>query len=413
MASAVPQSDAMATDRLYYDDSYLRAFDATVVAHGSAGGRPAVALDRSAFYPEGGGQPADTGALGGRPVADVQAEGETVWHILARPDDLAALPVGAAVRGEIGWARRLDHMQQHSGQHILTAAFIAAAGLPTVAFHLGAASVTIDLDAPGLTAEQARAAEDLANAVVWENRPIQARFVGADELARLPLRKAPAVAGPVRVVSVADFDHSACGGTHPRGTGEVGLIAVLRWSRQRGGTRVEFACGGRALGELRRLGAAAAGAAAALSVGVDELPAAAGRAVAAQRAAGKELAQARAALDEAEALRRYAAGEPCGAARVVCAALPEAEAGRLRALAQGIAAQPGGVAILGAGGARAQLVVACAPDSGRDAAALLRAGLPMLEGRGGGSAGLAQGGGPRAEGLGAALEAVAAAARGA
>jgi alanyl-tRNA synthetase len=232
------------------------------------------------------------------------------------------------------------------------------------------------------------------------------------ELAGLPLRKAPSVTGPVRVVSVPDFDYSACGGTHPRTTGGVGMIAVLGWSRQRGGTRVEFACGGRALAELRRLKAAAGGAAAALSVGIDELPAAAERALALQRSASKELALARAALDEAEALRRYGEGEQAGAARVVCATLPEAEAGRLRALAQGIAAQPGGVAILGAGGERAQLVVACAPDSGRNAAELLRAGLAALGGKGGGSAGLAQGGGPNVAGLAEALEAMGHLARG-
>lgn len=400
------------TERLYYADSYLRAFEATVVAHRDEGGRAAVALDRSAFYPEGGGQPGDTGALDACAVADTQADGAVVWHVLARPEDLAALPIGARVAGRVDWARRFDHMQQHCGQHILTAAFIAAAGLPTVAFHLGAASVTIDLDTPELTPAQVRAAEDLANAVVWEDRPVVARFVDAEELASIPLRKPPTVAPPVRVVSVEGFDHSACGGTHPRSTGGVGLIAVLRWSRQRGGTRVEFACGGRALAELRRLGAAAGAAAAALSVGVDELPAAAERSVAAQKALSKELTQARAALDEAEALRRYAAAEAHGAARIVCAELPADEAGRLRALAQGIAAQPGGVAILGAGGARAQVVVACAPDSGLSASELLRLGLPALEGRGGGSAGLAKGGGPRAEGLAAALAAMAEAARG-
>ncbi|NTU83085.1 MAG: alanyl-tRNA editing protein, partial [Chloroflexales bacterium] len=190
------------TDRLYYGDAYVRDFEATVVAHGRVGRLAAVALDRSAFYPEGGGQPADTGALNGLAVVDVQAEGETVWHALARPEDLADLPVGAQARGVIEWARRFDHMQQHCGQHLLTAAFIATSGLPTVSFHLSAASVTIDLDTPALTAAQARAAEELANAVVWEDRPIAARFVGAEELARLPLRKAPAVAGPVRVVSV-------------------------------------------------------------------------------------------------------------------------------------------------------------------------------------------------------------------
>ncbi|MEI7771717.1 MAG: alanyl-tRNA editing protein, partial [Chloroflexales bacterium] len=215
------------TERLYYGDSYLREFTATVLAHGEIGGRAAVALDRSAFYPEGGGQPADIGALSGLAVADVQSEGGVVWHRLARAEDLAALPVGLAVSGTIDWARRLDHMQQHCGQHLLTAAFAAACGLATSSFHLGDGVVTIDLDAPELTAGQARAAEDLANAVIWEDRPVAARFVGPDELATLPLRKPPSVASDVRVVSIAGFDYSACGGTHPRSTGGVGAVWVL------------------------------------------------------------------------------------------------------------------------------------------------------------------------------------------
>jgi alanyl-tRNA synthetase len=403
----------MATERLSYADSYLTEFEATVVAHGAHGGRAAVALDRSAFYPEGGGQPADRGALNGCAVADVQAEGDVVWHVLAEAGGLAALPVGAAVRGAIDWARRLDHMQQHCGQHLLTAALIATGGPQTVSFHLSESSVTIDLDAPELAEEQLRAAEALANQVVWEDRPILARFVPPEELARIALRKPPAVRGPVRVVSVEGFDHSACGGTHPRTTGGVGLIAALGWTRQRGGVRLEFACGGRALRELRRLRAAAGGAAAALSVGLDELPAAAERVVAAQKAAAKELAQAQQALDAAEALRLYAAGEVAGAARLVRANLGGLGAERLRALAQVIAAQPGGVALLGAGGERAQLIAAAASDSGRDARALLQAGLALLGGRGGGSALLAQGGGPDDSRLDAALDAMLLAARGA
>lgn len=402
----------MQTERLYYADSYLTQFEATLVAHGQHGGRAAVALDRSAFYPEGGGQPADRGALNGCAVADVQVDGELAWHVLARPDDLAALPVGAAVEGRIDWARRLDHMQQHCGQHLLTAALIATGGPQTVSFHLGDASVTIDLDTPELTAAQVRAAEELANQVIWEDRPILARFLTPEELARVELRKPPTVQGPVRVVSVPGFDHSACGGTHPRTTGGVGLIAALGWSRQRGGTRLEFACGGRALAELHRLRAAAVGAAAALSVGVDELPAAAERAVAAQKATAKELAQAQQALDAAEALRLYDAGEAAGAARLVRAHLAGLSAERLRTVAQTIAGWPGGVALLGAGGEQAQLVVAAAPESGRDARALLQAGLALLGGRGGGSAQLARGGGPDAAQLDAALDAMLAAARG-
>jgi len=403
----------MQTQRLYYADSYLTEFDAAVIAHGGLGGRPAVALDRTAFYPEGGGQPPDHGTLDGLAVTDVQAEGELVWHALAAPDALEALPVGAHVRGAIDWARRYDHMQQHCGQHILTAAFIAACGLHTVSFHLGDERVTIDLDTPELSEAQARAAEDLANALVCEGRPVTARFVEPEELAHLPLRKPPSVSANVRVVAVQGFDYSACGGTHPHASGGVGMITVLRWQRQRGLVRVEFACGGRALRAVRRLAAAAGGAAAALSVGVDELAAAAERLLATQRAQAKEIEELRAELDAREAERLYLSAEAVGVARVALATLRGAGPERLRALAQAVAARPGGVALLGAPGERAHLVAACAPDSGLDARALLGAGLPLVGGRGGGTPRLAQGGGPDVAGLDAALAAMDAAARGA
>lgn len=401
----------MHTERLYYTDSYLSEFDAVVVAHGTAGGRPAVALDRSGFYPEGGGQPADRGALNGFAVDDVQAEGGLVWHVLADPAAAAELEVGAKVRGTIDWRRRADHMQQHCGQHILTAAFIAACGLHTVSFHLGAETATIDLDTPELSAAQARAAEELANAVVWEARPIRARFVEPAELAELPLRKPPKGHDRVRVVAIQGFDYSACGGTHPHNSGGVGLISLLRWQRQRGLVRVEFVCGGRALRTAQRVAESAGAAASALSVGLDELPAATERLLATQKAQTKEIAQLRGQIDALEAERLYAGAEVAGAARLAVAELPGSGPERLRALAQAIAARPGGVAMLGAGGERAHLVAACAADSGRDARALLNAGLALLGGRGGGSALLAQGGGPDGAQLGAALAAMAAAAR--
>src|SRR5262249_37833589 len=143
------------------------------------------------------------------------------------------------------------HMQQHHGQHLLSAAFVRLYGLRTVSFHLGAAAATIDLDTTSLTTEQAAAVEDLTNQVIWEDRPVLARFVSADELATLPLRKPPSVDGPIRVVSVPDFDHSACGGTHPRATGGVGLLHIRRWERRADLLRVEFVCGGRAQRDLR------------------------------------------------------------------------------------------------------------------------------------------------------------------
>jgi alanyl-tRNA synthetase len=400
----------MQTERLYYADSYLAEFTAQVSATAMFDGMQAVALDRSAFYPEGGGQPADQGTLNGSAVRELRAEGELIWHLLDVAES-ADLTVGAAVRGRLDWSRRFDHMQQHCGQHILTAAFIAACGAPTMAFHLSANSVTIDLDTPTLSADQVAQAEVLANSVIWEDQPINARFVSAAELATIALRKPPSVTDNVRVVSIGDFDHSACGGTHPRSTGGVGVLVVRGWSRQKGGLRVEFACGGRALSDYRRLNGVAGQAAAALSVGVDELPAAIAKIQATNEALRKELEQARAELLTIAAEGLYAEAEQAGTAQIVC----RTETGgpeRLRALAQQIAARPGGVALLGAAGERAHLVVACAADSGRDARAILQAGLPLVAGKGGGSPQLAQGGGPQVTGLEAALAALRAAARG-
>lgn len=403
----------MITERLYFSNSYLQSFNATVVAHGRIGDYPAVALDRSAFYPEGGGQPADQGTLNGLAVIDVQSDDDdVVWHVLARAEDLGQLTVGANVQGTIDWARRFDHMQQHCGQHILTAAFVASCGLQTISFHLGEDTTTIDLDCGELSAAQVSAAEDLANQVIWEDRPVAARFVTTEELARLPLRKAASVETNIRVVTIEDFDYSACGGTHPRSTGSVGMLSVVRWYRQRGGIRVEFAAGGRALQSMRRLSAAASAAAATLSVGIDELPAATERLLASQKAGAKELEQARTALDTATAQGLYTGAEAVGSARVACSALPGLSLERLRSVAQAIASQPGGVAILGLPGERAQLVVACAAESGRDARAILEAGLPPLAGRGGGNARMAQGGGSNSAALDAALTAMLAAARG-
>lgn len=392
----------MQTERLYYTDSYLTRFDALVVAHGSIGGQPAVALDRSAFYPEGGGQPADHGTLNGLAITDVQVDDAgVVWHA---PADPAHLPVGAAVEGIVDWARRFDHMQQHCGQHILTAAFIEAAGMATTAFHLSADSVTIDLDAAALSADEAQAAEVHANRIIWANTPVAARFAAPEELATIRLRKPPSVSGAVRVVSIGAFDHSACGGTHPRASGEVGPIVVLGWNRQRGGVRVSFACGERALARLRAIRRAATQAAGALSVGVDELPDAVERLRTANTALNREVEQLRDAQ-----LQQLAAALVRGASNgVVQAQFPDETPDRLRRLAHLLLDAGARVALLGTVHARAHLVAACAPASGYDAAAILRAGLPAVEGRGGGNAALAQGGGPRSAGLAAALEAMAA-----
>ncbi len=375
----------MPTERLYYDDSYLQAWQATIVAHSEAEQGLRVALDRSAFYPEGGGQPADTGMLNDVAVVDVQVEDGVVWHTLAEPLD------AREVQARIDWPRRFDHMQQHHGQHLLSAAFDTLFGFRTVSFHLGSASVTIDLATPALSAEQAYAAEDLANQVIWENRPVTARFVTAQELATLTLRKPPVVDGPIRIVSVPDFDYSACGGTHPSATGGVGIIAIRRWERRGDTTRVEFGCGARAARDLRSKQAIVMRLANAFSVGADELEAAV------QRVRSSEDEQRRALADARQQLLAYQAREwveqapTIGGAPLVAMTSASHSLDELRLLARTIV-ELGASAVLGLSAGKGHVLVARGSGATFDAAAVLRDALAQVGGRGGGRPDQAQGG---------------------
>ncbi len=388
----------MTTERLYFADPYIAHFTARVVARGERGGRPAVALDRSAFYPEGGGQPADVGTLNAIAVLDVQVEGGIVWHTLAQ-----ALEADE-VAGELDWARRFDHMQQHHGQHLLSAAFEQLDGFRTVSFHLGVMASTIDLATAALTAEQASAAEELANQVIWEDRPVLARFVTQEELAALPLRKPPVVEGRVRVVSVPDFDHSACGGTHPRATGGVGLLHIRRWERRGDVMRVEFVCGGRALHDLRWKNAALGRLAGSLSVGAQEIEAAVARLHEAEERSRKRLEALTGQLIGYEAQELVRGADLVGIVRVVRRVFEDRSLDEVRSLAKEIA-DGGCLALLGLRAEKAQLIFARAEGMTVDCGALLREALAPLGGRGGGQATLAQGGVPDATKIEAALEA--------
>jgi alanyl-tRNA synthetase len=234
----------MGSERRYYDDSYTTRFETRVAALGEHGGRPAVELEATYFYPESGGQLADRGTLGGTPVVDVQADGDgRVWHLL---EPAAPVP-GGEVTGEIDWARRFDHMQQHTGQHILSAAFERVAGAATLSCHLGVERSSIEVAIADADREAVARVERAANAVVWEDRPVERHWTDPEGVKRFALRKPPAVEGRIRIVEIPDWDVSACGGTHTRRTGEVGIVKVVRWEKVRGNLRFEFLCGARAL----------------------------------------------------------------------------------------------------------------------------------------------------------------------
>jgi alanyl-tRNA synthetase len=375
------------TERLYYTDSYCTRFSSCVTGRLIWDGRPAVLLDRTAFYPISGGQPADRGTLGGVAVLDivVREEDGAIIHVLesALPED--------EVEGVLDWPRRFDHMQQHTGQHILSAAFEQMLDADTVGFHLGAEVSTVDINVSRLEPAAVMTIEELANQVVWEDRLVSARLVGPDELAALPLRRPPAVEGSVRIVNIDGFDANPCGGTHVARTGEIGLIKVVRLDYRGDETRVEFLCGGRALRDYRAKNAMVNQLAGMLTVGYWELDQAVERLQGEAKQLRQELRRARKRLLKAEAAELAGAAVLRGPYRVVWQALEQREPGELRALAQELAQRFGVVVLLAGVGERTHLCFARAEGIDLDVAALLREACEQLGGKGGGQPGLAQG----------------------
>ena len=384
------------TDRLYYADSYCRAFRASILERLALADRPAVVLDRTCFYPTSGGQPFDRGFVNGVPVVDVAV----------RPDDGAVLHVleaqvaGDEAQGEIDWERRFDHMQQHTGQHILSQALVRVAGAETVAFHLSDNSVTIDLGVRALSGPALEQAEDLANQVVMSDLPVRAWFPTPAELGDITLRRTPEglQPGALRVVAISDFDYNACGGTHVARAGEIGLIKIVRSERRGQATRVEFRCGRRALADYRLKNEIVHRLAADFTCGYDEVPQAVARLRAEAHEARRALKLAREALLDGEAAALLAEARATNGWRIVRRAWQGRDVAELRALAGRLAARPDTIALLGSSGPQAQLVLARAPDLEPDMREALKDALAALGSpRGGGSAAVAQGGGMAAD----------------
>jgi alanyl-tRNA synthetase len=374
------------TDRIYYTDPYCRSFRATVTRSFEHDGRPAITLDRTAFYPTSGGQPFDNGQLGGADVIDV-IDDEAVIHILSSP-----LSIGATVGGEVNWARRFDHMQQHTGQHLLSAALDRLFENPTVSFHMGAEDSTVDV-ARDMSPADVERAVDVANEVIWDNRPIAIRFVTEEEARTLALRKDPARGGVLRLIEISDFDLSACGGTHVSGTGAVGTIAVLATERHRGGMRLTFVCGRRAVCALRRYRDVVVGSVRVLSVLPGELPFAIERMQVESKRLEKQIRDLRTDLAGHEGRRLAAAASLVRDIRVVVEAVAGCDAAVLKAVASAAAAAGATCAALVTTDSPPSLVIARSPGVPVEAHVLLRELVARFGGRGGGRADLAQGGG--------------------
>lgn len=402
------------TDRLYYHDSFLHEFEGEiteVVPVAEINGRHGVYLDRTAFYPASGGQVYDTGWLSAvegssrklrvAEVAETE-DGRVVHYIEADK----APERGTRVRGLIDAARRRDHMQQHSGQHVISAAFIRLFNVATVSFHMGEEASSIDLDTPNLTAGQVQEAETLANEIVQENRPVEIKFVTQAAAQELGLRKPPRTdKDELRLVDIRDFDLSACGGTHVRNTGQIGCILLRKAERVRQGWRVEFVCGQRAVATARRDYTTLTEAAALFSGHIRDVPQQVRKALEELRSANKTSEHLLEELAELQATRLLLETKQINGRKVVARFYRDRDLAFIRLLAQKLTRlELNVIALLGAASGQASLVFAQSKGMAFDMGALLKETLAKLGGRGGGSRDMAQGGAPHAEGLEGALE---------
>jgi alanyl-tRNA synthetase len=365
-----------ATRRLYFEDAYLVEFEAEVVERSALDGRPAVVLDQTAFYPESGGQPWDRGILEGAAVLEVVENGDRIVHVLDRP-----LPAASRVRGRVDWDVRFDHMQQHTGQHILSQAFVEVLNGETKSFHLGPESTTLEIGIGSTDDAGVARVEGRANAIVFQNRPVKTYFVPPERIGEVPFRRPPKKEGTLRVVEVDDFDHSACGGTHCRATGEVGLIKILRWERIRGNLRFEFVCGGRALADYASKNAAVRDLVGRFNVRGSEVPEAVERLAAEVKALKKDARRLE------ESLASYEARDIAAKARsrVLRAVFRDRSPEAVRSLALHVVKQ-GVFAVVYAGfsPARCHLILARSEGLDLDLRTLVPVVAPLVQGRGGG-----------------------------
>ena len=394
----------MKTERRFEHDVYAVDFEARVIGRLAIEKREGVVLDHTLFYPTGGGQPHDTGWLSGHPVVDVQEKDDAIVHFL---EGGTLLEAGDEVRGRIDWERRFDNMQQHTGQHLLSAAFVQVAEANTRGFHLGAEAVTIDLDRSDIDWRLVHSVETWANQKVWENRLIRHTLVAENETEKIPFRRTPKVEGDLRVVEIDETDWSACCGTHVKATGEVGLIKILRLEKYKGGTRVHFVCGGRALAAFQAKHLALDGAARLLSSADDEVVQGVERLQSENRKLERMVRELEARVLESEAQSWIRSARVRDGVTVIRGVMPLGDMKAMQQLARTLSSQPGRLVVLGLSDERASLVVARSEDVAVDVRPLLEKGCQILEGRGGGTPALAQGSGPRLDKLEEAMMAAA------
>jgi alanyl-tRNA synthetase len=399
------------TDRLYYHDSFLYNFDAEVREIAETP-RPALIFDRTAFYPTSGGQVFDTGTITAgdtklkvTEVADTE-DGRVVHYLEAPVKDIKP---GTKIHGQIDASRRRDHMQQHTGQHVLSAAFVRLYNMPTVSFHMADDYCSIDLNTPTLVKAQIDSAERMANEIILENRPVGIRFVTREEAAELGLRKIPvADRNELRIIDIRDWDLSACGGTHVNQTGQIGCILLRKSEKVRQGWRVEFVAGQRAVATARRDFSALTEAAALFSAHIYDVPQQARNALDEVRALRKQREQSQEELAAARAAALLAETPESGGRKVIVRSFSDRDLAFVKMLAQQLTRQSANaVALLGVTSPQPSLIFAQSPVQPFDMGALMKETVAQLGGRGGGSKDMAQGGVPKGDALDATLASVA------
>ena len=389
------------TKRLYYQDSYLKEFRAKILKKIKIDNQPAVVLDETAFYPTSGGQPYDKGVIQDVPVVEVVEEGDEIIHILK--EELKE-EINSEVVGKIDWKRRFDHMQQHLGQHILSGALMEMWGAETVSFHLGEEVCTLDIAKEKITEEEVKKTEECTNEIIFNNRPVKCYFLeGEEELKRLNLRKMPDRKGKIRIIEVENFDLSACGGTHCRTTGEVGLIKITKWEKRGEKIRLEFICGWRAWGDYFRKNELIKNISNKLTIKDSELGEAIDRMLEEQKEIRKELKEFKEKLQEYDA--RNLINESSlvdDGIKIINKVFEEKNFQEVMGLGQKIINLDDNVVVL-AGiknkGEGAKILFACSGGLNFDMNRLIKEAGKFIEGRGGGTPNFAQAGGKRAEGI--------------
>ena len=390
------------TERLYYEDSYLKEFKAKVLKKIKIDNQPAVVLDETAFYPTSGGQPYDKGVIQDVPVVEVVEEDDEVVHILKKE---LKEKINSEVVGKIDWKRRFDHMQQHSGQHILSAAFEKLWNADTVSFNLGDEICTLDIMKDNITSEEVKKAEILSNNIVLENKPIKVYFVDQERANELNLRKIPPQKGDIRIVEIKDFDICACCGTHCGTTGEVGLIKILKWEKRGVKIRLDFICGKRSLKDYYWKNELIKNISNKLTIKDIELGEAVERMLEERKETRKELREIKEKLQEYEAKRLIdETSIRDNGIRIINKVFEEKNFQEVRGLVQKIINLDDSVVVL-AGiknkgeGEGVKILFACSRVLKYDMNGLIREAGKFIEGRGGGAPNFAQAGGKKAEGI--------------